>query len=72
MVNTEKLRAMMKEKNITVASAAKAMNMDDATFYRRMNTGGEKFTVGEVVKLAEVLNMEKATFQDIFFDEKLA
>ena len=72
MVNTEMLRALMKRKNITVEQAAKEMNMNQATFYRRISAGGEKFTIGEVTKLAEILNMEEETIQNIFFDEKLA
>lgn len=72
MVNTERLKMAMKEKNITVKQAANAIGIDDATFYRRMQRQGEKLTVTEVGKLAELLSMDNDTMQSIFFEREPA
>ena len=68
MVNVERLREEMKEKSITPDAAAVAMGIDVATYYRRMNRQGTKFTVEEVSKLSELLNLSSETMQEIFFE----
>ena len=37
-----KLKAALREKNITVADACTVIGIDPATFYRRMSRKGEK------------------------------
>ena len=61
MVNVERLRDEMKKKSITPDAAAEAMGIDVATYYRRMNRQGTKFTVEEVSKLSELLNLSPRT-----------
>lgn len=72
MVNIERLKTALKSRNISIEQAAEHMGINPATFYRRVNRYGEKFTVAEVMRLAELLNMDSQTMQDIFFDTKLA
>lgn len=72
MVNVLLLQDAMRAKSITVDQAAFAMGVDRATFYRRMNRAGSKFTVEEVSKLSALLNLSAAEMQDIFFAEQLA
>ena len=72
MVNIDKLRTAMRSRNITVEQAADHIGVNPVTFYRRINREGEKFTVAEVAKLAELLGMDAKTMQDIFFDQGLA
>lgn len=72
MVNIEKLKTAMKEKNITVKQASEAIGFDAATFYRRMQRHGEKLTVIEVEKLAALLSMDHETVQAVFFDKQTA
>ena len=72
MVNIDKLRTAMRSRNITVEQAADHIGVNPVTFYRRINRDGEKFTVAEVEKLAELLGMDANTMQDIFFDRGLA
>ena len=69
MVNIERLRDEMKKHSITPDTAAEAMGMDVATYYRRMNRQGTKFTVDEVSKLSKLLNLSPQTMQDIFFEQ---
>lgn len=68
MVNVERLRDEMRKKSITPDAAAEAMGIDVATYYRRMNRQGTKFTVEEVSKLSELLNLSPRTMQEIFFE----
>lgn len=68
MVNVERLREEMRKKSVTADAAAAAMGIDVATYYRRMNRQGTKFTVEEVSKLSELLNLSPNTMQEIFFE----
>lgn len=68
MVNVERLRDEMRKRSITPDAAAEAMGIDVATYYRRMNRQGTKFTVEEVSKLSELLNLSPRTMQEIFFE----
>ena len=72
LVNIDRLKAAMKVKNITIEQASERIGINPVTFYRRINRDGEKFTVSEVGKLAELLDMDSATMNDIFFDQRLA
>lgn len=72
MVNISKLRDALAARSITYEEAAKAIGIDRATFYRRIERAGSKFTVEEVVKLSQLLNMDGQTMQEIFFDNELA
>ena len=72
MVNIERLKSALKEKNVSIEQASDAIGVNPVTFYRRINKNGEKFTVAEVGKLADLLMMDRETMQDIFFDKELA
>ena len=72
MVNVDRLREAMNDRSVTLEAAANALGIDRATFYRRLNKQGTKFTVEEVGKLSELLNLSPATMQEIFFDRELA
>lgn len=68
MVNVERLREEMRKRSVTADAAAAAMGIDVATYYRRMNRQGTKFTVEEVSKLSELLNLSSKAMQEIFFE----
>lgn len=72
MVNINKLREALAARSISYEDAAHAIGVDRATFYRRLERAGSKFTVEEVAKLSRLLNMDGQTMQDIFFDRELA
>lgn len=69
MVNTDLLRGALRAKNITNEQAASAIGVNPATFYRRINQQGKKFTVAEVGKLAELLELSADEVQEIFFEK---
>jgi DNA invertase Pin-like site-specific DNA recombinase len=68
VVNVERLREEMKNKSVSPDTAAAAMGIGVATYYRRMNRQGTKFTVEEVSKLSALLNLSPDTMQEIFFE----
>ena len=72
VVNVELLKSAMQDKSVTIEQASMAIGVNPATFYRRFNQKGEKFTVGEVSKLAELLNLDSDSVNTIFFGRKLA
>lgn len=67
MVNVDQLKSALQARNITIEQAAGELGVDPATFYRRLNKQGRKFTVEEVAKLSELLRMDSKTMQNIFF-----
>lgn len=71
MVDTVLLRRKISERNMTVSDVAAAMNIDKATLYRRIATP-EGFTIGEVEKIAKILNLPHADSAAIFFASTVA
>lgn len=72
MVNIYRLKSALRNQGITIEQASEAIDMDPSTFYRRLNRQGEKFTVQEVAKLADLLKLSSELMQSIFFDGQLA
>ena len=68
MVNIDRLKTALKAGNVTVEQASEHIGVNPATFYRRINREGEKFTVAEVGKLADLLGLDAKALQNIFFD----
>ena len=72
MVNTDKLKQALRAKGLTIDVASSAIGINPATFYRKVNKGGTTFTVAEVSKFAELLNMDGKALSEIFFDRTFA
>ena len=68
LVNTDRLKSALQGRNITIEQASEHIGINPSTFYRKISRNGENFTVMEVSKLAELLNMDSQTLQGIFFD----
>ena len=71
MVNTTLLRSAMVKKGTNVSEVAMQMGVDKATLYRRMADSGT-FTVGEVEKLAKILDLSHDEAVSIFFAKTVA
>ena len=67
MVDTNRLKAALHKKGITVSQASEAIGVNSATFFRRLNRQGATFTVEEIEKLADLLEFDGKTIQSIFF-----
>lgn len=67
MVNIDELKKTIRQSGETINSLSRAIGMDDSTFYRKMKTNGETFTVGDIDKIKKALNLDKARAKAIFF-----
>lgn len=72
MVNVDRLREALAKEGVTVEQAAQAVGVDRATLYRRLAANGARFTLDEVEKLANLLNLSRTDMERIFFDRELA
>lgn len=72
MVNIDKLKGKIREKRYTIKSLAIAIGIDPATLYRRFENNGINFTIYEVTKIAEVLELTYDEINGIFFAQNVA
>lgn len=72
MTNAEKLKAKLKEKNMSIEDISKAIEIDKSTFYRKLASDGMTFTIGEVDKISKVLNLSVQDINSIFFSNFVA
>lgn len=72
MVNVDKLRGKIVEKRMSAKSVANAIGIDAATFYRKMNTNGDGFSIKEADMISEVLSLSLDEVNAIFFSQYVA
>lgn len=71
MTNLKKLKAKLVENDVTVEQAAKCLDIDTSTMYRRLN-GESKFLIEEAERLAVMLNLTGGEAVAIFFADTVA
>ncbi len=71
-INVSLLKQRLEKESISPDQLAKKIGIDRATFYRKLKAGGVKFTVGEVLKMIDALNLSDADAILIFFRETVA
>jgi transcriptional regulator with XRE-family HTH domain len=64
--NMDKLRGKMAERKVTQEELAEQIGVDPSTFYRKMKAEGVNFTVGQMHKIVEVLNLSSDEAASIF------
>lgn len=69
MFDQNKLKAQMVLKSISAKDLSKALNINEATFYRKLKDDG-RFTREEINTMIQVLEIEDPA--DIFFADTLA
>jgi len=73
MVKVNKLKAKIVERDLSIQTVAKQLGMNRSTLYRKLKRGsGEAFTVGEVRKLSEILQLTPDEITEIFFSKDVA
>lgn len=73
MVQVNKLRAKLVERGLTVEEVAGRLGVNRSTLYRKMkDRSGNSFTVRDVQKLSNILNLTAAEIDDIFFGGDVA
>lgn len=65
-MNVEKLRAKLKEKEITDAQYANALGINISTLYRMYKAGGTKMSVGQMHQTVDFLPLTNEEAVDIF------
>jgi len=65
MLDKNKLKAKMIEKNISTKELSEKIGINCATFYRKM--AKDSFLVGEVVKIGDYLQLSAKEMLAIFF-----
>ena len=71
-INTQLLKARMVERGISAENLAKLVGMNPSTFYRKMKTGGNSFTVAEMFAIVDALELTDEDAVRIFLQRKLA
>ena len=72
MINIHKLKAKIKEKNMTQEELAKRIGIDSSTLSKRMNDlQGNNFTIEEATKMIEILSISGDEVTQIFFNNNL-
>ncbi len=72
LVNVNKLKGKIIELGRNVESVASSIGIDRATFYRKLATDGETFTIGEADAIARELRLTRDEVNDIFFAQYVA
>lgn len=66
MVDTNAIKAKMKEKKLTVEDVSKKLEIHPSTMYRKLSLA-ENFTIGEARNIADVLDFTPSEAEKIFF-----
>lgn len=63
-MKTKEVRQRMKDMNITATQMAKALGMDQSTYYRKMQKNGEKFSAVDLTVFKNTLKLDEGTAVD--------
>lgn len=67
VVNVQRLKSKIAEKENTQEHVADEMGMNRSTFYRKMKNGGNGFTVGDIHKMVSCVPLTREEAIDFFF-----
>lgn len=72
MVDVNKLKGKIRERQYTIKSLAAAVNLNPATLYRHFGAGGESLTIDEVTRIGHALKLTYDDINQIFFANYVA
>ena len=72
MTNVDKLKGKIKEMRLTPEKLATIVGIDKSTMYRKLNSGGDEFTIGQADVIAKALSLDAEEAQAIFFSQFVA
>lgn len=72
MVNTNKLKGKIVENGLSVQQLAEIVNIDKATFYRKLQSNGETFLIREADAISKALHLTLDEVNAIFFAQYVA
>ena len=65
-MNIPKFKGAIAEKGVTQEYIAHAIGIDPSTFYRKMASGGDKFTIGEIKRMVKKIPLTEEEAVIIF------
>lgn len=66
MVDVPRLKGRAAEIGLSGAQIARALDMHESTYYRKLKSKGVAFTLGQVFKITEKLSLSVDEAKDIF------
>lgn len=66
-MNVNKLKGKIVEKGMNVEALAESIGIDRSSLYRKLNDA-EKFTIGEAIRIRDVLDLSADDAMEIFFN----
>lgn len=72
LVNVNKLKGKIVENGMSVQELAELVNIDKATFYRKLNANGETFLIREADAISKALKLTGEEVNAIFFSQYVA
>lgn len=71
-MNVEEYRKFMNDNRITVKEMASVIDMDESTWYRKIQKNGDNFTIKEMNTMIDAFKIPLDIAANIFFNEELA
>lgn len=72
ITNVNKLKGIIKEKQTTPEKVAMSIGIDKSTMYRKLNNGGDEFTIKQADAISLLLGLTAEEAQAIFFSQYVA
>lgn len=66
-MDAARLKKALADRNITVEAISVAIGIDPSTYYRKMNSDGETFTLRQAKKIVSELKLSSEEASEIFF-----
>lgn len=63
-----KLKAKIVEKGMNIEKVAKRLGINQSSLYRKLNNADEKITIGEAIKMKQILDIRDEEAIDIFLN----
>lgn len=72
MVNIDSLKGAIAEKGYSLNTFSEKLSFDKSTFYRKINSAGESFSIKEADEIATILELKYNEVMRIFFAQYVA
>lgn len=72
MIMVDELKKRIYEKGFNINEISHSLGINTSTFYRKMKSGGDSFSIGEAKKISELLNLTYRDINTIFFGRNVA
>lgn len=68
-MNTDLLKERIKQSGKGMGAIASGIHVDTSTLWRKLQKGGETFTVAQATALKDILGLSSQEASDIFFGQ---